>query len=203
MNALSPSLRFAAALVTLVQLAGCGQDAGPAIPPPFAGLQHAEVVRVGQAVQFDGQPSRAGALRDVDGVVVEQAAIVRFTFAAADGSPAQDVTGPVWQHVFTAPGIFAVSLTIEDAKGRTSTVQSTLHVTADYTATCTESAADLCDSGRCIGDVCSRVACADQVVCPEGTTCASGFCYVSPPTSAGADALSGADAGAVGADAHD
>lgn len=184
-------------------LGACGTDTGPAVPPPLAGLQHAEVVRVGVSVAFDAQPSRSGALFTKEGVVVAQAAIVKYRFLAADGSATEEVAAPSWHHAFTAPGIFAVSLTVEDDRGRLSTARSFVHVTADYTPTCTDADPGDCESGRCLGDVCSRVACAAQAVCPSATICAEGFCYVTPPVHQSEDALHGADAGATGIDTAD
>jgi len=207
-TALSPCLsqRMAALLLLLCPLfvaAGCTTDDRPALPPPLAGVQHAEVVRVGAPVTFDAQPSRSGALFNAEGVVVEQAAIVKYRFLAADGSATEEVASPDWQHTFTHPGIYAISLTIVDDLGRDSTVRSYVHVTADYTPTCTSASSVDCDSGRCLGDVCSRVACADQAVCPVGTTCAQGYCYVTPPAAPSGDLLTAADAGATGIDAAD
>ena len=199
---MSPS-RMSLAIVVLGFLGGCGTDAGPAVPPPLAGLQHAEVVRVGVPVTFDAQPSRAGALFTKEGVVVEQAAIVKYRFLAADGSATEEVAAPGWQHTFTDPGIYAVSLTVEDDRGRLSTARSFVHVTVDYTPTCSDADPGDCESERCIGDVCSRVACAAQAVCPNATICAEGFCYVTPPVHQSDDALHGADAGATGIDAAD
>lgn len=194
-----------APLLGLVALfvVGCGTEPGPAIPPPLAGMQHAEVVRVGVPVAFDAQPSRSGVLISKEGVIVEQAAIVKYRFLAADGSASEEVATPNWSHTFSDPGSYAVSLTIEDDLGRESTIRSQISVTADYTGTCTADDAVDCESGRCVGDVCSRVACADQAVCPGGTTCAEGFCWVSPPAPQAADALRGADAGATGLDTSD
>ncbi len=192
---------WALALTTLTVACGTPDAATP--PPPLAGLQHPEVVRVGQAVTFDASSTAAGTLRDSKGAVVDVVDIVRYRFVVADGSAARESALPTWSHTFDGPGIFALSVTVEDEQGRESTVTSSVHVAADYTPTCTEQDPGGCDSGRCSGDVCSRIACADQPVCPGDTTCSGGFCLVDPPRRAPADAFTGADGGATGIDADD
>jgi PKD repeat protein len=154
----------------------CSDSSTPKVdPPPLAGLTHPEMARVGDAVAF----ASASVVGLTDGVAEHP--LTRFRFTFADGTSVVDQAQATTTHTFAAAGSYAVALTITDSRGLTSTVQSTIHIVADYTATCTEGSSDGCSSGLCSGEVCAVVACTGDAICKfsgaQGNpTCEAGLC---------------------------
>jgi PKD repeat protein len=83
----------------------------------------------GQAIAFDGSPSR-----DPDG------SISSYAWSFGDGSRAW---GPAPTHTYSSPGTYSVTLTVTDSSGQRSSVTQQLTVSRGPTATFTVSAAQL------------------------------------------------------------
>ncbi len=171
------------AIVTMaLSVVGCDDSAAEELPDPLAGLLHPEMVRVGAKVTLDGRLSAAASLQDADPAApLAGSRIASYRFAIADGSPAQERVPGVLDYVFSAPGDYGLVLTVADDRGIESSVSSKIRVKQDYTAFCDQDDAKAagCPSGRCVGDVCSIMACAGDAVCAAvdgGLRCISGFC---------------------------
>lgn len=174
-------LALRAALTSLLTIgvgaAGCATEEPTVLPDPIAGLLHPEMVKVGQEVLLDARLSVVATLKG--GAPAPGAQLVSYRFAVADGSAAVDLTTPTWQHTFSAPGVYAVSLTIADDRGLQSKVTSSIHVQPDFSSSCTNGTTASCASGVCDQGVCSVMACAGPDVCTgagSGLTCAQGRC---------------------------
>jgi hypothetical protein len=161
---------------------GCGELEADVAKPAVAALEHPEIARVGESVRFDA----AGSWVDTAGDEVPRdgATLVRYEFLVADGSATKATGASFAEHTFDKAGTFAVKLTIVDDLGRTSEVQSKIHIAADYTASCDAATAKQCTSAKCAGDRCAVLACAGDKACASfgadvgATICEAGVCAV-------------------------
>lgn len=176
---IGPAAPLAAMLTLLVATAGC-QDEAPAaaLPPPVAALSHPEVARQGELVTFSAANS---AVATVKGRPDLSAHLVKFRFQAADGSAAVDSAAPQWQHAFAQPGVYGVSVLVEDDRGQQSAVQSSLQVVADLAQMCSGTVDPGCTSGLCLQGACALAACAGATACPAAqfgpsAQCKGGYC---------------------------
>lgn len=170
------------AAASAVVLASCA-DAVPdtALPPPVAALSHPTVARLGQPVTFSAANS---AVATVAGRPDQSARLVKFRFQVADGSEAADTAAAQWQHTFAQAGNFAVSVVVQDDRGQTSAVQSSLQVVVDLAQVCSGTADPGCPSGLCDQGVCTAAACAGASACPTALfgskpVCAAALCQKS------------------------
>ncbi len=159
--------RAAAAVAALCAAAlGSCADTEPdlALPPPVAALSHPAVARLGQPVTFSAANS---AVATVAGRPDQSARLVKFRFQVADGSPAAETAVAQWQHTFSQPGSYAVSVQVQDDRGQTSAVQSSLQVVVDLAQVCSGTTDPGCPSGLCSQGVCTTAACAGASACPK------------------------------------
>lgn len=170
---------FVVSALAVGWVSGCNDAApDPQLPPPVAALSHPAVVRQGQPVTFSAAQSAVAVVKDRPDL---SARLVRFRFQAADGSAAVESASPQWQHTFAQPGLYGVSVQIEDDRGQQSAVQSSLQVVVDLAQFCTGTADPGCPSGLCDQGVCAVAACAGATACPAAlfgaaAECKSGYC---------------------------
>lgn len=189
--------RIAATWSAVATLAACSQTVEHELPPPVAGLVHAELARVGEAVTFDGATSA------VAQSAAQPARLVGFRLAVADGSPAVDLALPVTQHTFLLPGTYAVELTITDDHGRKAAVTSAVRIVEDFAPTC--DGATPCAAGPCLGGACAVLACGGDPACPASlgggaVYCNRGQCSATAPAASDQVPWTGEDAGALALD---
>lgn len=155
-------------------LAGCADtELAAALPPPVAALSHPAIVRLGQPVTFSAANS---AVATVVGRPDQSARLVKFRFQVADGSPAAETAAAQWQHTFSQPGSYAVSVEVHDDRGQASAVQSSLQVVVDLAQVCSGTADPGCPSGLCDQGVCTTAACAGPSACPMALFGAAPVC---------------------------
>lgn len=168
-----------AALGLLASIFGCDDSSpAPQLPPPVAALSHPGVARQGAVVAFSAANSAVATVKDRPDL---SARLVRFRFQAADGSAAVESASAQWLHAFAQPGLYGVSVEVQDDRGQTSTVQSSLQVVADLAQVCTGTADPGCPSGLCDQGVCALAACAGAKACPSAlfgaaALCKGGYC---------------------------
>ena len=167
------------AVAGLTALVGCADDGvDTALPPPVAALSHPSVARLGQPVTFSVANS---AVATVAGRPDKSARLVKFRFQVADGTAAAETASAQWQHVFSQPGSYAVSVEVHDDHGQSSTVQSGLQVVVDLAQVCSGTTDPGCPSGLCDQGACTTAACAGPSACPSALfgaapMCAAGLC---------------------------
>ncbi|MEY3013947.1 MAG: hypothetical protein RIT45_2682 [Pseudomonadota bacterium] len=186
------------ALAVGLGTSGCGTEPEPIVPPPVAGLQHAEAAAVDSAVRFSAANTAVAAAGDA---TLAGTRIVRFDFTFADGSGVQSTAAPSLDHAFAAPGTYAVQLRVIDDLGRSSVVHSSISVASALGVACGDGDLALCDSGRCVAGACVTLACAGPEACPADLVCSGERCVL--PERAGEDGTRryGADGGRASLDA--
>ncbi len=177
---------------------GCGSEADPIVPPPVAGLQHVESAAVGSAVRFSAANT---AVADAGDGTLAGTRIVRFDFTIADGSGVESTAAPNVDHVFTAPGTYAVQLRVVDDLDRSSVVHSTISVASAIGVACGTGDLSLCDSGRCAAGACVALACAGPEACPADLVCSEERCVLPERASEDGARRYGADGARTGLDA--
>lgn len=160
--------------LSALALTSCADTAADtALPPPVAALSHPAVARLGQPVTFSAANS---AVATIAGRPDQSARLVKFRFQVADGTEAAETAAAQWQHTFAQAGNYAVSVVVQDDRGQTSAVQSSLQVVVDLAQVCSGTADPGCPSGLCDQGVCTTAACAGASACPTALFGAAPVC---------------------------
>lgn len=138
----------ALALCGALCAAGCGGTTDPAplvAQAPLARLRVPRLADPQSQVLFDGSDAQSPG-----------GALLHWRFDFGDGSPVIDAGAPRLHHTYTAEGVYAVSLEVEDLLGRKAraATQVTVRTGAPVCLVDRDCAAgDLCREARCTTEV--------------------------------------------------